>query len=1051
MRLFSTLLALVISLSLAAQDVIMTGILDGDLGGSPRVIELYISGTVDLNGYSLVRYANGSSSPNDSYALSGTYTDEFVYLINSQHESLFNDAFGGAGDFSNRLLGTNLFGSGDDVFTIENGGTIIDQTGGILGDGSNIYQDGYLYRNDNTGPDGTWIAGNWQLAPQAVDGEPIGNYAGIVPFGTYQTTPPGPSVSASANGDLTEPGTDGGFTLTLSQTAGADVTVSYSLGGTATLGADFADANGGSVVILAGQLSAPLNLTVLDDNDSEPTEFIDLTLTMVSDPAFALGSNATISVIDDEPVGTFLISAVQGAGTSSPLVGQDVTIEGIVVGDFQGGTGVGLGGFFVQEEDADADGNAATSEGIWVFDDAGTIDVAVGDKVSVTGRVEESSDLTQINLTGAGALLTVVSSGNTLPTAASLDLPVAATTEYEAYEGMLTLLIDEVVVTETFGIARFGEFDVSESERLIQFTECFTPDPATVGGYEDLQDLRRLTVDDGRSGDNNFPIVLPDGSNLTPTNSLRSGTVFTGLTGVLDERFGGYRLQFTDFTTQTDNPRPASAPAVGGFVKVVGMNVLNYFTTLGSRGADNADEFDRQEAKIVAAICELDADILGLVEIENNGFGATGALQTLLDAIQAGCGKEYAFVLNPNSGGDQIQVALIYDPAVVEESGVAANLTVAAGNFTSNRIPLAQTFRVIEPGNMNFGQQVTVCVNHWKSKGGSCGAGDDDTGGAGSCNGTRLAAATTILDWLTNDDPTGTGITDQLVIGDLNAYSEESPVTIFTDAGWSNTVRDNAGAGSFPCGSNASYVFRGAWGSLDHALASPTLAGKITGAVPWAVNAEEPTALDYDTRFNNPALYAADFYRFSDHNPVVVGLNLGMPLPVTLLSFTGQPAAKEIHLQWQTSTEAGSARFEVERQTSTGQFSLLGTVAAAGNSTVARTYRFTDATATPGPNTYRLRMVDRDGAVAYSPLVVVELPSNQQPTVTQVTNRTVRLSGVAEGTEYLLTSAAGATLRRAAVRGAEATINGHGLPAGIYFLIVREPAREGQTFRVIFR
>ncbi|WP_052333927.1 ExeM/NucH family extracellular endonuclease [Neolewinella persica] len=1052
MRLFSTLLALCLTLMLSAQDVILTAIVDPDNGTqTPRVIELYVSGTVDLSNYRLERAANNNAFPDASLALSGTYTDAFVYAINN--EPSFVTAFGNTGDFANVVVDANFVsGNGDDRFRLVriSDGVVIDQTGGDVR--ASIYQDSYLYRVDNTGPDGGWIATNWMNVGNnnTLDGLTLAQLGTTVPLGTYMTTPPGPSVSAAGNGDLSEPGTNGGFTISLSQTDANNITVNYTLSGTAANGFDYADANGGSVTITAGQLSAPLNLTVLDDADSEPTESIEITLTGVSSTTFALGGGATISLFDDEPVGTFFIHAVQGNGATSPVVGQDVTIQGIVVGDFQGGTGVGLGGFFVQEEDADADADAATSEGIWVYDDTGATDVAVGDLVTVTGAVEESSDLTQINVTGGGASVMIVSSGNTLPTAASLDLPVASEAVYEAFEGMLTTLIDNAVITETFGVARFGEFVVSESERQIQFSECNTPDPGTVGGYNDLLALGRLTVDDGRSGDNNFPIVLPDGSNLTATNSLRSGTVFTGLTGVLDERFTGYRLQFTAFTTQVDNPRPTTAPAVGGFVKVVGMNVLNYFTTLGSRGANNANEFDRQEAKIVAAICELDADILGLVEIENNGFGANSALQTLVDAIQAECGIVYDFVVNPNSGSDGIQVALIYKPSVVEESGTAANLTVAAGNFNSNRIPLTQTFRVVEAGNMNLGQQITVCVNHWKSKGSDCGgAPDDDTGGAGNCNGTRLAAATTILDWLTNDDPTGTGVTDQLVIGDLNAYSEESPITTFTDAGWSNTVRDNAGAGSFPCGSVASYVFRGEWGSLDHALASPTLASKITGSIPWGVNAEEPTALDYDTQFNDPALYGDDFYRFSDHNPVVIGMDLGMPLPVELAEFSGRAQGKNVLLDWRTATEEATDRFEVQRRDSRGNFATLGTVVSEGNSLVSRSYEFTDDAPLAGMNIYRLRIIDLDGSTAFSDLVNIEFDGEQAMQMRQVTARHLQLTGAEEKSDYLFSNAAGMVIRQGEINTAVLDIDGTELPAGLYLLSVRAPAGAMTTFKVI--
>jgi hypothetical protein len=388
---------------------------------------------------------------------------------------------------------------------------------------------------------------------------------------------------------------------------------------------------------------------------------------------------------------------------------------------------------------------------------------------------------------------------------------------------------------------------------------------------------------------------------------------------------------------------------------------------------------------------------------------------------------------------------LIYKVAVVEESGTAANLTVAAGQFGSNRIPLTQTFRVIEPGNMNLGQQVTVCVNHWKSKGGNCPGDADAAAGTACFNGTRVAAATTILDWLTNDDPTGTGVTDQLVIGDLNAYSAEAPITTFTDAGWSNTVPDLAGA----CGTNPSYVFFGEWGSLDHVLASPTLAAKITGAEAWAVNAEEPVALDYNTEFNNPAWYGPNFYRFSDHNPVVVGLNLGMPLPVELVEFRGRAQGKNVLLDWTTASEEATDRFEVQRQDGRGNFAAIGTVAAEGNSLVSRSYVITDVAPLAGTNTYRLRIVDLDGSEAFSDLVTVEFDGEQAMQMRQLAARQLRLTGAVEQSEYLFLNAAGMVIRRGTVNTVTTDIDGSELPAGLYLLNVRTPSGETTTFKVV--
>lgn len=1050
MRNFLLAFSLIFSLTMAGQEVIMTGIIDGSQSGSPRAVELYVNGTVDLSTYSIERYSNGANSPNGAVeTLSGTYTDAFVYIVNNQHDAAFTSTFGNAGDFANRIPSNIMFGNGNDAFVLVQGGTVIDQTGGEILSSTDIYEDSYLYRNDNTGPDGGWVAANWMVPGNDVlDGQSFAQIGVIVPFGTYSTTPPGPSASISGDTDMDEDGVNGSFTITLSQTANNNTTITYDLSGTATSGSDYLDPNSGTLTINAGDLSETIILTVIDDAESEPTETISLSITSISDATFSAGSDATINLFDNEPVSAINISSVQGSGTTSPLVGLTISIEGIVVGDFQGGTGTGLGGFFVQEEDADVDADPMTSEGIWIFDGGTGLDVAEGDLVSITGLVEESSDLTQINVTGAGATVSINSSGNPLPTATQLDLPVSAETDYEALEGMLTTVIDDVEVTETFSIARFGEFDVAEGGRLIQYTECNDSDPTGLAAYNAAQSLRRLTIDDGRSGDNNYPIILADGMEVSASNSLRSGTILSGLTGIVDERFTGYRLQATAFSRTDANPRPASAPTVGGNISVVGMNVLNYFTTLNSRGANNSDEFDRQEAKIVAAIIELDADILGLVEIENDGFGAGSTIQTLIDAIAAAGGPAYSSVNNPNAGGDDIQVALIYKSDVVEQSGTAANLTTPTAVFQSNRVPLAQTFRVIASGNPNFGQEVTVCINHWKSKGGSCGAGDDDTGGAGSCNGTRDAAAQAIADWL-QTNPTGVNEPDQLIIGDLNAYSQEDPMQTLENEGFVNMVRELAGAGSFPCGSIPSYVFRGEWGSLDHAFASASLSTKVTGAIPWNVNSAEPTALDYDTQFNNPALYASDFYRFSDHDPIVVGLDLGATLPAELTSFDATFNKGAVDLSWTTSVEVNTDHFELLHRAANGRFTALGNVPAAGNSTTERSYTFTDLTPLKGENIYRLRTVDLDGTEAFSNIISITVAGTNSLKLVRNGKRSYRLSGAEPGTEYLLTNAGGAVIRRGTVNAETHDIDGNNLPAGMYFLIV--DGLNGETFKLVVR
>ncbi|HSQ73347.1 MAG TPA: nuclease, partial [Rubrivivax sp.] len=111
---------------------------------------------------------------------------------------------------------------------------------------------------------------------------------------------------------------------------------------------------------------------------------------------------------------------------------------------------------------------------------------------------------------------------------------------------------------------------------------------------------------------------------------------------------------------------------------------------------------------------------------------------------------------------------------------------------------------------------------------------------------------------------------------DLNAYAKEDPVAVFTHAGWRDLIASYGGAQAY------GYVFNGQWGTLDHALASPSLAlGQVAGAAHWHVNADEPGVLDYNVNFKSvgqvASLYAADEFRNSDHDPAVVALALTAP------------------------------------------------------------------------------------------------------------------------------------------------------------------------------
>jgi predicted extracellular nuclease len=313
---------------------------------------------------------------------------------------------------------------------------------------------------------------------------------------------------------------------------------------------------------------------------------------------------------------------------------------------------------------------------------------------------------------------------------------------------------------------------------------------------------------------------------------------------------------------------------------VAAFNVLNYFTTLDDgpdscgptfdqecRGADSEEEFARQEAKIVAALEVLGADVVGLIEIQNNA----GPVAALADALNAKLGANvYVPILTGPDGTDAIKVGLVYRADRVVPVGAPAVLDDPS--FTNpndldgqqNRPALAQSFADLATGGVT-----TVVVNHFKSKGSDCGAGDDDPL-AGNCDLTRTLAAQALAAWIASD-PTGVGDADALVIGDINSYDEEDPIEALAAAGYTDLVELYEGEFAY------SYVFDGQFGHLDYSLANGSLVPQVSGATLWHINADEPDILDYDTSFKpaeQEALYAPDPFRSSDHDPVLVGLDL---------------------------------------------------------------------------------------------------------------------------------------------------------------------------------
>lgn len=636
--------------------------------------------------------------------------------------------------------------------------------------------------------------------------------------------------------------------------------------------------------------------------------------------------SGTVTVYDLEDPGVTKISAIQGEGAASDMVGQTVTVEAIVIGDFQNGDADdsrNLGGFYIQEEKFDEDGNPLTSEGIFVY--GGTGDVNIGDRVRVTATVSEYFGMTElvattIEVVEAGAVtdINVMAQTISLPAAdASVSQDGDAQPDLEAYEGMLVTIEQELTITEQFNLDRFNEIKLVAGERPAQFTQENVPDATAYAAYLEALGSRTITYDDGLNVQNAAITNLDGFDPYTTASAPRMGDTITGLTGVLDYQWAGnsasgatWRVRAVEDGANTFEEGTAREDApddVGGRLTVASLNVLNYFTTIDlsgvtteagfdPRGADTADEFARQTEKLVGTILAIDPDVLALVEIENDFLaGSDGnALEYLVDQLNAELGAEVYAWVDPGTqfvGGDAIAVGFIYKPSEVSvaygttieilDDGDLAGLglggltgdSTVGGVFTgenTSRAALAVTFEEVATG-----ETFTAIANHLKSKSGTgTGADADQLDGQGNWQQQRELAATALSAWA-QSDPTGSDDADVLLLGDFNAYFKEDAIGILEDGGYENLqarLEDPY-----------SYVFDGQTGSLDYIFANTSLAGQVTGVTHWHINSDEADALDYNTDFGRDSdiFDAGSPVRTSDHDPLIIGLNLEEEPPVS--------------------------------------------------------------------------------------------------------------------------------------------------------------------------
>lgn len=555
--------------------------------------------------------------------------------------------------------------------------------------------------------------------------------------------------------------------------------------------------------------------------------------------------------------GVQAIGQVQGAGARSPLEGRQVTVEGIVVANFS----KGLGGVFLQSEAGD--GDDASAEGLFLprQPDAEPR-LRRGDRVRVTGIVVEQGEGAQTLTALASQSVQVTGRGEVTPRL--LTQPPATAAGWESLEGELLSITAPLTVTGNDGLARSGELFTSFGGRLYAPTETAAPGAQAQAIAAENARLS-LRLDDARSSQDPESLwFLPgDWNDAAP---LRTGSVITGVQGVLDERFGGHRLQLTEALGAIQQaPRP-DAPTVPGDRRIAGFNVLNLFNGDGKgggfpteRGAATPADHARQVAKLVAAVQALDPDLAALMELENDGFGPDSSVAQFVAALNAaGPHDDWRFVdTGEGPGSNVIRVGIIYRSSRVQAVGKPASL--AEGPFErASRAPLAQAFRA------GSGPVFVVVANHFKSKGGceKATGGDADSGDGQACfNATRVESARRLNEWLATD-PTGASPEGSLVIGDLNAHAQEDPLRLLYSRGWQDAYALAKSDRPY------SFVWAGQSARLDHALLDAGLAGRLRGAAEWHANADESDRFDY--RLDD----GKDPWRASDHDPMLLGFDL---------------------------------------------------------------------------------------------------------------------------------------------------------------------------------
>jgi predicted extracellular nuclease len=653
----------------------------------------------------------------------------------------------------------------------------------------------------------------------------------------------------------------------------------------------------GTVNFADGEKFQTITIDINGDTVGEANEIFAVALTTPTGGATIGQRIGTGTILNDDDL-NLEIWEIQGAGHTSPFDGNEVNTSGIV-------TAIATNGFYMQTADADTDGDAATSDGIFVFTGAAPT-VAVGDGIDVTGTVGEflaggdPANLTITQLTNPN--ITVQSTGNALPTATVIGpngvSPPTETVDddnfatfdptndgidfYESLEGMLVTIKNPVAVDQTNG---FGEL----------WTVASDGEGGLVGS--NISDEGLLVIDGGESGelgsfnsgagsDFNPERIQIDSAGeingqLIEVPYVLPGTVLNDVTGIVTYAFENYQvLPTAQITVAQASTNIAEATTLvqgaSNQLSVATYNVLN--ADINPNDGDD-DVASGQALAIITDIAfNLDTpDIVVLQEVQDDSGAANDGtvsaeqtLQALADAVFSATGVRYEILDNPfvvdgatgGQPGGNIRVAMLYNPdrVTLDEASVFTITepgdTALNAAFANSRAPLGANFTF-------NGETVTVIGNHFTSKIGSdntFSANQPPTNAGATARAAQAAAVNAAVDDLVQADPDA----NVIVVGDFNEFQFEEPMRVLTGELDFDGVAVSAGAG--PVLENLtndlapedrfSVLFQGNAQMLDHILATSNLA-----------SASQIDAVHTNTPLGNPG---------SDHDPLLAVFEIGL-------------------------------------------------------------------------------------------------------------------------------------------------------------------------------